>query len=73
MKSDKLNAHEIVSRCNALGHVEVLPPCILDHTIDTPLTVGVGKTVLSDLEPTKATGASACGIVDLGEPGADRS
>ena len=73
VQSKKLNTHEVVARCNASGHFEVLPPAILNHAINTPLTVVVGQTVVMNLEPSLAVCSSGCGIVDLGQPDGDRA
>lgn len=73
VQGKKLNTHEVVARCNASGHFEVLPSAILDHAVNTPLTVVVGQAIVVNLEPALTVRTSACGIVDLGKPDGDRA
>lgn len=67
MKRNQLDTHEVVTRGDARRHVEVLPAVVIDHTVDTPLTIASGEAVLSDLEPLEATSVGRGGVRDLGE------
>lgn len=69
MKSDQLDSHEVVAGCDTRRHVEVLPTGIANHTVDTPLSIVGGKTVLSDLEPLETASVSGCSVWDLREVG----
>jgi hypothetical protein len=67
MESDELDSHQVVTGSNTGWHLKVLPTTAIDHTVDTPLTATVIKTVLSDLEPTQAPSVGISCVVDLRE------
>lgn len=65
MEGDELDTQQIVARSNASRHVEVMPTSVRNHGVHSPFSVT--QTVLCNLEPLKARGASSCGIVYLGK------
>lgn len=49
VESNEFDAHKVVARGHAGGHIEVVPSAIGDHGIDGPSPTI--QTVLSNLEP----------------------
>lgn len=65
VEGDELDTQQIVARSNTSRHVEVVPTSVGNHRVHSPFSVT--QTVLGNLEPLKACGASSCGIVYLGK------
>jgi hypothetical protein len=65
MQCNNLNAHEVIARCNTRWHSEVMPPCVRNHGIHSPLAVR--EAILRNFEPLQTCSAGSCSIVDFGE------
>jgi hypothetical protein len=71
VQRDELNAHEVLSRSNACRHREVMPASVRNHGVDSPLAIG--KAIVGDFEPLKASRASGGGVVHFRQPVRDWS
>lgn len=71
MQSDKLNAHEVLSRSDTSGHGEVVPSSIRNHSVDSPFAIC--QTIVGDFKPLQTCGSGRSGTIDFGKPVADRS
>ena len=68
MESDDFNTHQVLTGSDAGWHVKAPPSSSGNHSVDTPFTVGVVETLLSNLEPVQTLGAGCSSIVDLSHP-----
>lgn len=67
MESEQFNPHEVISRRNARGYIEVIPPAVLNHSVNGPLSSAGVEAVFRNLEPLEARVCSGSGsIVNLG-------
>jgi len=71
VQTDDLHPQEVVSGCDTLGDIEVMPSTVLDELINSPCTSV--QTFMGNLEPPQAVRASGSGVVDLGQVGHDRA
>lgn len=49
VKSDKLNAHQVVPRGNTAWEIEVMPTPVVDHVVNSPYAIV--QALLGHLEP----------------------
>lgn len=70
VEGKQLDAHEVVSRSNALRHGEVVPATIGDHCVYSPGSVVV-EAILGDLEPLQIKGGGDARIIHRSEINGD--
>jgi len=71
VQGKELDAHEVMTRGDALWHVEVVPAVVGNHLVDGP--DAVVEAALGNLEPLKVLIGGRGGVVDLGEVDLDRT